>query len=128
MLEQKDRPAELRCVARAGGRTHHDRAPIRAIDQTLEQLAATARNQQQRLVERELVYVGATRTPVCALIASAPLRGPDCPVAAEHFAIAADAHVWLGRLDSAEYRCATPDGAPTTRAACRIRLARVVCA
>jgi hypothetical protein len=48
-------------------------------------------------------------------------------VAAEHFAIAADAHLWLGSLDAAEYTCPTPDGGPTTREGAAARLARVVC-
>src|SRR5262249_35371454 len=68
------------------------------------------------------------RTPVCAVIRSAPIRGQDCPVAAELFAIAADAHRWLEQIDDAAYTCETPDGRGTSRAESGARLARMMCA
>ena len=37
-------------------------------------------------------------------------RGRRCRVAAEHFAIAADVHRWLERIDDGDYTCETPDG------------------
>ncbi|MFN2432690.1 MAG: hydantoinase/oxoprolinase family protein [Gemmatimonadota bacterium] len=90
-------------------------------------LLARGRTDTERLVRGELVYTGAQRTPVCAILRTAPLRGRQCPVAAEHFAVSADAHLWLGDLAAAGYRCATPDGGPVTRAGAAARLARVVC-
>ena len=51
-----------------------------------------------RLRSGELVYTGLLRTPVCAIVRSLPVRGRRCRVAAELFAIAADAHRWLGHI------------------------------
>jgi hypothetical protein len=82
----------------------------------------------ERLLEGELVYTGALRTPLCSLLRTAPLSGRECPVAAEHFAIVADAHLWLGRLAPADYACPTPDGGEVTREGAASRLARMVCA
>ncbi|MGH7576744.1 MAG: hydantoinase/oxoprolinase family protein [Longimicrobiales bacterium] len=88
---------------------------------------ARGRTDTERLALGELVYTGILRTPVCALIRRVPLRGAWCRVAAEHFAIAADAYLWLRRIESAEYSCETPDGRGTTRHDAGRRLARMVC-
>jgi hypothetical protein len=93
-----------------------------------EGVRARGSTDPQRLLEGELVYTGAQRTPLCAIVRTVPLRGRECPVAAEHFAIAADAHVWLGALPESGYRCATPDGGPATRDGAAARLARTVAA
>jgi probable H4MPT-linked C1 transfer pathway protein len=82
----------------------------------------------ERLLAGELVYTGVLRTPLSALLPTAPLGDRECPVAAEHFAIAADAHLWLENLTPAEYTCPTPDGRAATRAGAAARLARLVCA
>jgi probable H4MPT-linked C1 transfer pathway protein len=81
-----------------------------------------------RLQSGELVYTGSLRTPVCAIVRSLPLRGRRCRVAAEHFAIAADVHLWLGRIGEADYTCDTPDGRGRSRPEAGARLARMVCA
>jgi len=81
-----------------------------------------------RLRSGELVYTGALRTPICAILRSVPLCGGRHRVAAEHFAIAADAHVWLGRIDEHEYTCETPDGRGRSRLEAAARIARMVCA
>ena len=57
-------------------------------------VAARGRRIPARLRTGELVYTGALRTPVCAIVRSVPLRGRRCRVAAEHFAVAADVHLW----------------------------------
>jgi probable H4MPT-linked C1 transfer pathway protein len=90
--------------------------------------AARGRTDPTRLRSGELVYTGALRTPVCAIVRSVPLRGRRCRVAAEHFAIAADAHRWLGHLDECQYTCETPDGRGRSREEAAARLARMVCA
>ncbi len=82
----------------------------------------------ERLLAGELVYTGALRTPVAAILSSAPLGDRECPVAAEHFAIAADAHLWLGALAPCDYTCLTPDGGEATREGAASRLVRMVCA
>ena len=81
-----------------------------------------------RLLEGELVYTGTLRTPLGALLETAPLSGRECPVAAEHFAIVADAHLWLGAIEPAAYTCPTPDGRERTREGAAARIARMVCA
>jgi probable H4MPT-linked C1 transfer pathway protein len=90
-------------------------------------VAARGRTDPARLRTGELVYTGALRTPVCAIVRSVPLRGARCRVAAEHFAIAADVHLWLGRIEEADYTCDTPDGRGRSRQEAAARLARMVC-
>ena len=91
-------------------------------------VAAKAFDDPRRLQAGELVYTGALRTPVCAAVRSVPLRGRPCRVAAEHFALLADVHLWLGRILEGDYTCETPDGRGRTRNEAGARLARVVCA
>src|SRR5262249_17792037 len=86
------------------------------------------RTDPDRLRSGELVYTGATRTPVCAIVQWAPYRGRPCRVAAEHFAIAADVHLWLGNIPESEYLCETADGRGRSRPEVAARLARIVCA
>lgn len=93
-----------------------------------QRVLAHGRSDLDRLLRGELVYTGSRRTPICAILRTAPFRGAECPVAAEHFAIAADAHLWLGDVPEVEYGCATPDGGPATRQGAAARLARVICA
>ena len=57
-----------------------------------------------------------------------PLRGGQCPVASELFAVSGDVHVLLGNLAADDYTCPTPDGRPPTQEFAGERLARVVCA
>jgi probable H4MPT-linked C1 transfer pathway protein len=81
-----------------------------------------------RLQAGELVYTGILRTPACAIVRSVPIGRQECPIAAELFAIAADAYRWLGKIDDRAYTCETPDGRGTSQAECGVRLARLVCA
>ncbi|HSB62124.1 MAG TPA: hydantoinase/oxoprolinase family protein, partial [Vicinamibacteria bacterium] len=91
-------------------------------------VAARGWTDPARLRTGELVYSGALRTPVCAIVRSVPLRGRRCRVAAEHFAIAADVHLWLGRIEEGDYSCETADGRGRSRSEAGARLARMVCA
>ncbi len=91
-------------------------------------VAARGRSDPERLQSGELVYTGLLRTPVCAIVHEVPLGGERCRVAAEHFAVAADVYLWLGRIDEREYTCETPDGRGRTRMDAGARLARMVCA
>lgn len=91
-------------------------------------VVARGRTDPQRLRSGELVFTGALRTPVCAIARRLPYRGRPCRVAAEWFAIAADAHLWLGHLGAADYTCDTPDGRGISRAECGARLARMIAA
>ena len=91
-------------------------------------VAPRGRTDPSRLRTGELVYTGALRTPVCAIVRWVPLSGRRCRVAAEHFAIAADVYRWLGRIEEDDYTCDTPDGRGRGRLEAGARLARVVCA
>jgi (4-(4-[2-(gamma-L-glutamylamino)ethyl]phenoxymethyl)furan-2-yl)methanamine synthase len=91
-------------------------------------VAAHGRTDAARLRTGELVYTGALRTPVCAIVRSVPLRGRPCRVAAEQFAVSADVHLWLGRFEDRSYTCETPDGRGRSRPEAAARLARMVCA
>jgi (4-(4-[2-(gamma-L-glutamylamino)ethyl]phenoxymethyl)furan-2-yl)methanamine synthase len=105
------------------GSTTTDVIPIRA-----GQVAVRGRTDPARLLHGELVYTGAVRTNVAAVLSHVPLWGGACPVAAEYFAVSGDAHILLGTLSPEDYTCPTPDGRPATPAFAAERLARVVCA
>ena len=78
-------------------------------------VVASGLTDPQRLASRELVYSGAVRTPVEAIVREVPLDDGFAHVSAEGFALVGDAHVWLGTLDPRDYDAATPDGRRSTR-------------
>jgi probable H4MPT-linked C1 transfer pathway protein len=90
-------------------------------------VVAEGRTDPERLANGELVYTGAVRTPAEALLREVPFRGERAAVSAEGFATVGDAHLWLGRLEAADYTASTADGRPATRIFAGERLARVVC-
>jgi probable H4MPT-linked C1 transfer pathway protein len=104
------------------GSTTADIVPIVA-----GRVAATGRNDLERLLAGELVYTGVLRTNLAAIAPRVPVLSGWCPVASEHFAISADAHLVLGYLAAEAYDCPTPDGRPATVAFARERIARLVC-
>ncbi len=91
-------------------------------------VVAEGRTDLERLQSGELVYTGALRTNVAAVVSHVPVGGRPCPVAAELFAISADAHLLRGDLTPEQCTCTFPDGRGPSPAAARARLARVVCA
>jgi probable H4MPT-linked C1 transfer pathway protein len=90
-------------------------------------VAASGRNDLERLMAGELVYTGALRTNLAAIAPRVPVRGGWCPVSSEYFAISGDIHLVLGHLPPEAYDCPTPDGRPATTAFARERIARLVC-
>jgi probable H4MPT-linked C1 transfer pathway protein len=90
-------------------------------------VAAIGRTDPDRLRSGELIYTGALRTPIEAVVKQVPFKGDQAAVSAEGFAITADLHLWLGNLPAEEYTVPTPDGRPATRTFAGERLARVVC-
>lgn len=111
------------CVVVDVGSTTTDVIPI--VD---ERVVAGGRNDPERLLQNELLYTGALRTPVFAIVQRVPLWDRWCPVAAEHFASAQDVHLILGNLSPDECASPTADGRPATPGFAVERLARVVCA
>jgi probable H4MPT-linked C1 transfer pathway protein len=91
-------------------------------------VVAAGRTDPDRLASGELVYTGAIRTPIEAVVAAVPWRDGLAPVSAEGFATMGDAHLWLGTLAPDHWTVPTADGRPATREFARERLARVVCA
>lgn len=92
------------------------------------QVVSTGMTDPERLASGELVYTGALRTPVEAIVRDVPYRDGRASVSAEGFALVGDAHLWRGRLTVEDYTVATPDGRSATREFAGERLARVVCA
>ncbi len=84
---------------------------------------AVGRTDPDRLASGELVYSGALRTPVEALVREVPWRGGTAAVSADDFAHTSDVHCWLGTL---------PDHVLAANGITRDRagehLARVACA
>jgi probable H4MPT-linked C1 transfer pathway protein len=74
----------------------------------------------QRLRSGELVYTGARRTPVCAVLTN--------HVAAEFFATMYDVYLVLGAVPEDPDDLDTADGRPATRDLAHARLARLLCA
>ncbi len=111
------------CILVDVGSTTTDIVPIRN-----GRIAAEGRTDLDRLTAGELVYTGVLRTNPNTLTATVPVRGRPCRVAAEHFAVMADAYLVLGRIHEEDYVCATPDGRAVSREASGERLARLVCA
>lgn len=91
-------------------------------------VVARGRTDPERLASGELLYLGALRTPVEAIVHEVPLAQGSAGVSAEAFALAGDVHLWRGDLAPEHYTVPTPDGRPATRDFARERIARVVCA
>lgn len=91
-------------------------------------VAAGGKSDPERLLRGELLYTGALRTTVSAIVQQVPLWGGWCPVSAEHFATIQDVHLLLGTLSAEQCSSATADGRPATAEYAAERLARVVCA
>ena len=91
-------------------------------------VVAEGKTDPERLASGELVYSGALRTPVEAIVHEVSDRGETFGVSAEGFALIGDVHVWLGRLAAEDYTVPTPDGRPATREFAGERIARVICA
>jgi hypothetical protein len=81
-----------------------------------------------RLQQGYLLYSGLLRTPISTQIPSVKVKGAETPTCAEHFAIAADAHLVLGHITPRTYTCDPPDRGEKNVGAALRRLARVVCA
>jgi hypothetical protein len=92
------------------------------------EVAARGRTDVERLLAGELVYTGALRTNVAAVLSHVPIGGRPCPVASELFAITADAHLLRGNLTAEQCTCTFADGRGPSPREIYSRLARVVCA
>ncbi len=91
-------------------------------------VAASGRTDTERLSSGELVFTGALRTNLAAIVQLVPVAGKICRVASEYFAVSGDVHLILGNLKPGDYTCPTPDGRVPSVDSARGRLARLVCA
>ncbi|MCX9083386.1 MAG: H4MPT-linked C1 transfer pathway protein [Candidatus Methanoperedens sp.] len=82
----------------------------------------------ERLKYGELVYSGALRTNIAALLKTVIIGDKISRISSELFAITADAYLVLGMIAPENYTCDTPDSAGKTTIDAKRRLARVVCA
>jgi probable H4MPT-linked C1 transfer pathway protein len=105
------------------GTTTTDIIPIVGGD-----VVAQGSTDPDRLASGELIYTGAVRTPVEAVVAEVPYATGTAAVSAEAFALMGDVHVWRGDLGPGDYSVTAPDGRPATRGYCGERLARLICA
>jgi probable H4MPT-linked C1 transfer pathway protein len=81
----------------------------------------------ERLLSGELVYTGVRRTPLCAVLQQAELRGGRCRLAAELFATTLDAYLVLAMIPPDPTDCETANGRPATLEHAHDRLARMAC-
>jgi len=87
------------------GSTTTDIVPLRNGE-----VKAVGYTDDERLVSEELVYTGATRTPVMAVATSVPFGGQRQRLMAEHFATMADVHRLTGELPADADQLPTADG------------------
>ncbi|RLI47093.1 H4MPT-linked C1 transfer pathway protein [Candidatus Bathyarchaeota archaeon] len=91
-------------------------------------VVAAGKTDLEKLLNGELVYTGALRTNVAAIVDSIPVRGGTARVSSELFALSGDVHLILGNINEEDYTVETADGRGTTKLEAMARLARVVCA
>ncbi|MEX2175691.1 MAG: hydantoinase/oxoprolinase family protein [Pirellulaceae bacterium] len=89
---------------------------------------ASGATDTQRLMTGELVYTGVERSPVCAVAQRVMFRGQACPIVHELFATMRDVYVLLSKLVEDSSDTNTADQRPLTKAASRLRLARMIAA
>ena len=91
-------------------------------------VVAAGKTDLEKLLNGELVYTGALRTNVAAIVNSIPVRGGIARVSSELFALSGDIHLILDNINEEDYTVETADGRGTTKIEAMARLARVVCA
>jgi len=114
---------KLDCLVVDVGSTTTDIIPILA-----GRVFTSSKTDLDRLGSGELVYTGALRTNLAAIVQSVPVKGSYTRVASEYFSISGDVHLILGHLGPEDYDCPTPDGRTPSITTSRQRLARLVCA
>ncbi|WXG46235.1 MAG: hydantoinase/oxoprolinase family protein [Candidatus Atabeyarchaeum deiterrae] len=105
------------------GSTTTDIIPIKG-----GKIVAAGRTDPERLVSGELVFTGALRTPISAIIGILTYKNKPCRVSSEKFAISADVHLVLEHITEDEYTCDTADGRSKSQKDSAARIARVICA
>jgi probable H4MPT-linked C1 transfer pathway protein len=91
-------------------------------------IVAEGKTDLEKLINGELLYTGALRTNVAAIVHNIPVRSGIAQVSSELFAQSADIHLILGNISEREYTVETADGKGVNRQDSLARFARVVCA
>jgi probable H4MPT-linked C1 transfer pathway protein len=91
-------------------------------------IVAEGKTDLEKLLNGELVYTGALRTNVAAIVNYVPIRGGKARVSSELFAQSGDVHLLLDHIKERDYTVETADGRRKTKEEVMARLARVVCA
>jgi probable H4MPT-linked C1 transfer pathway protein len=86
------------------------------------------RTDLERLNWGELAYIGASRTPICAVVDKLLFYCTPLTPAAESFATVQDVYVLKGLIAEDINDHSTADGRPRTKENARRRLARMICA
>ncbi|VUT24260.1 MAG: Hydantoinase/oxoprolinase [Candidatus Methanolliviera sp. GoM_asphalt] len=83
----------------------------------------------KRLLNGNLIYFGAFRTDVSAMIDEiyVPIADKYCRISTERYASMADVYMIIGKIKEEDYTCETPDGKEKSLKASKKRLARIVC-
>ena len=89
---------------------------------------ASGQTDLDRLRNGQLVYAGIGRTAICSLIDSVRLADCEVTIARELFACVSDAMIWTNRSPPQPDSRNSADQRPLSRAACRARLCRMLCA
>ncbi|WP_253254752.1 (4-{4-[2-(gamma-L-glutamylamino)ethyl]phenoxymethyl}furan-2-yl)methanamine synthase [Methanofervidicoccus sp. A16] len=87
----------------------------------------TEKTDLKRLMNNQLVYVGALRTPLSFLTSTVIFRDRETNISSEYFSITGDINFILNKIEREDYTCDTPDGAPVDRESCMRRVARILC-
>ncbi len=91
-------------------------------------VAAKGKTDLEKLANGELVYTGALRTNVAAIVDHVTIRGERTRVSSELFAQSGDVHLLLNHIGEDDYTVETADGRKSAKEEAMARLARVVCA
>lgn len=81
----------------------------------------------ERLARSELIYAGALRTNLAALLHRVNVKGRSVRTSSELFAITGDVYLLLGKIAPSDYACDTPDGCGRDPESAARRIARLVC-
>ena len=90
------------------------------------QVKAQGYSDYQRLISKELVYIGIVRTAVMAVAQTARDQGQDIGIMAEYFATMADVYRVTGELDETHDQTETADGNEKSLIASARRLSRLL--
>ena len=104
------------------GSTTTDMIPVQSCTPVV-----SGQSDLDRLGNRQLLYAGVGRTPVCSLIDEIEFDSSRLSVARELFATTQDVFLWLGEIEPSD-STDTADGRPANRICAGHRLARMVCA